>query len=221
MKSLDFIFNLDFNLAEVPIVVPVEDIRLTKIYTEDDINNARSDGHVTGFARGFEEGSTKGELSALTKNQQHLQTAFIRIHNDVETLLQHERTYERELTHTVMKLSTSILKKMLPHYLHKYGSDEMEHAVRYILSTLLDHQEISIFLSAHAMDDVHERIMDIQSHNTNKLTLNIDDTLKEWECRVEWKGGGARWNQPEILNTIHELCTRLTQSTESNKEISK
>ncbi|MES2252325.1 MAG: hypothetical protein V4482_01400 [Pseudomonadota bacterium] len=224
MKNRDFIFNVDFNLAEVPINVQTKEAHITKSYTEDELKNARSEGHLTGFARGFEEGSVHGELNALTKNQQHLQTAFINIYKDIGTLVQHERTYEIELIQTVMRLSASILKKVFPHYLSKYGGDEMEHAVRYILSTLLDHQDISIFLAANTTDDIRECIMDIQSHHTNKITLHIDDDLKEWECRVEWKGGGARWNQPDLLNTIHELCARLalsTDSNESNKEISK
>ena len=221
MRSQDFAFDLDFNLADIPIIVQPENVQPETVYTEEDIINARSDGYSMGFSRGYEEGAVHGELTALTKSHEHQQDVIIKMYQDIEDILKKECIYDKTLTNMILNLSTTIIKKVLPHYTRKHGVDEMEHAIRYIMSTLIDQQDISVYLSPGSMEDIHERIADIKTCFSNKISFNNDTTLKEWECRVEWKGGGARWSQPDILNSIEELFTRFIQSTHSNKEARK
>lgn len=225
MKNEEYIFNIDFNLEEVPAVLEKDMAQLAMeenlIIIEEKLKNARAEEYSKGFARGFEEGAVIGEIGALTKSQQHIEIAFVKIYEDVNALLKQEYLYDQALTEMVLTLSSTIIKKIFPHYSNKYGVDEMEHAIRYILLTLLDHQDISIFLAPNIRDDIYERIADIQTCIPNKITLHIDDKLREWECRVDWKGGGARWSQPELIDNIQGLFTRFIQSTDSNKEVSK
>lgn len=218
MKNKECVFNIDFSVKDVQ-VASQKDADQLKI--EENLKNAQAESYAAGFTRGFEEGMVRGELGALTKNQKHYESAFIKIHGDVNSLLKQEHVYDQALTATVFNLATAIIKKVLPHYSNKYGVDEMEHAIRYILPTLLDHQDVSIFLATSTREDIYERIADIQACLPNKVTLQIDDALKEWECRVEWKGGGARWSQPDLLGSIQELFKQFIQSEYSNKELMK
>jgi flagellar biosynthesis/type III secretory pathway protein FliH len=218
MKNQDAIFTLDFNMQDMPIMLPEDKIKLD---IEKDIQNAHSEGYSKGFSRGFEEGSIRGELGAFTQSERNKQTAFVNIYDGIHAIIKQESIYEQKLSETSISLATTIIKKVLPHYISKHGADEMEHAIRYILSTILDHKDINIFLSSSSMEDIYERIEDIHTYIPNKITLNTDDALKEWECRIEWQGGGARWSQPDLLESIQELFDRYIQSTNSDKEPGK
>lgn len=218
MKNQECVFNIDFNVNDVQVASQKDEIQLN---IAENLKNAQAESYAEGFSRGLEEGMVRGELGALTKNQKHVEAAFIKIHGDVNALLKQEYIYDQALTETVLNLATTIIKKALPHYSNKYGINEMEHAIRYILSTLLDHQDISIFLATSTKDGVYERIADIQNCIPNKITLQTDEALKEWECRIEWKGGGARWSQPDLLESVQVLFTQFIQSENSNKEVCK
>jgi flagellar biosynthesis/type III secretory pathway protein FliH len=218
MKNQECVFNIDFSVKDVQTASQKDEIQL---HIEENLKNAKAESYAAGFARGLEEGMVRGELGALTKNQKNSESAFIKIYGDVNALLKQEYIYDQALTETVLNLATTIIKKVLPQYANKYGVDEMEHAVRYILSTLLDHQDVSIFLTTSTREDIYERIADIQTCIPNKVTLQTDDALKEWECRIEWKGGGARWSQPDLLDNIEGLFTQFIQSVNLDKEVSK
>lgn len=218
MKNQEYVFNIDFNKKDVQ--VPSKKDEMQSI-VEENLKIARTEGYAAGLSRGLEEGRVLGELGALTKSQKNGDSAFVRIYEDVHTLVKQEYVYDQELTKTVMSISETLIKKVFPHYVNKYGCAEMEQAIRYILSTLLDHQDISIFLSPNTQEDINARIADIQSSVPNKIIIHCDEALKEWECRVEWKGGGARWSQPDLLESIQGLFTQFVQSVELDKEARK
>ena len=215
MKNQECVFNIDFNAKNVQTASQRDEIQLN---LDEDIRNTQAKSYAEGLARGLEEGAVHGELGALTKSKKHAEAAFIKLYEDVNSLLKQEYIYDQALTNTVINLVETIVKKVLPHYSNKYGVDEIEHAIRYILSTLLDHQDISIFLAASTKEDIYERIAAIQSCIPNKITLHVDDILKEWECRIEWKGGGARWSQPDLLDSIQNIFAQFIQSPNLDKE---
>jgi flagellar biosynthesis/type III secretory pathway protein FliH len=218
MKIQENIFSLDFNVTDVPNVLAQDE---AQINIEKGLKEAHENGYSEGLKRGFEEGVVQGELGALRKSEQHQQNAFIEIYKCVDAIIQQESIYDRKMESVVVNLVTTLMKKVLPYYFNKYGVDEIEHAIRYIISTLLDHQDIGIFVSPRTIEYISERIADIQGCFPNKITLHADDALKEWECRIDWKGGGARWSQPHLLDNIQEIFTHFMQSIDSDKESGK
>ncbi len=82
----------------------------------------------------------------------------------------------------------------------------------YAVGLLIDHQQVIIKLAPDAVDDMNVRIDDIQERFYNKVCLQADSLLKSGECSVEWKGGGARWSQPDIISRIHEIVNNSLQS---------
>lgn len=219
MRNNDIPFNIDFNIEEEPIAVEiVEEIEESRhIYTQEDIDAARREGLSEGHKKGFEEGIIRGELSALTKNEKDTTKAFVHIFEYIKNIHQKEAYYEKHLLETTLELSMAIIQKIFPIYSNKHGLGEIEGVVRYILSTLLDHQDIKIFLATENIDDLYNRIEEIQTCFPNKLTLHSDNSLKAGECRIKWQGGGARWSQPIIFENIQNIFTRFIQS--SHKEI--
>ncbi len=218
MKNQENVFNIDFNVKDVQVASQKDEMQLN---IEENLKKAKAESYAAGFSRGFEDGMVRGELGALTKSQKNAEAAFIKIYEDISALLKQEGIYDQALTTMAINLASTIVKKVLPHYLSKYGADEMEHAIRYILSTLLDHQDVSISLANSTREDIYERIADIQASIPNKVILQTHDELKEWECLVEWKGGGARWSQPDLLDNIEGLFANFIQSVSLDKEVSK
>lgn len=218
MKIQENIFSLDFNVIDIPNVSKQDEARLN---IERDLKDAYANGYAEGLKRGLEEGVVQGEIGALRKSEQLQQNAFIKIYEGVDSLIMQESIYDQKMASAVVRLATTLVKKVFPYYSNKHGVEEIEHAIRYILSTLLDHQDIAIFISPSTMEYIHERIVDIQSCFPNKITLHADGALKEWECRIDWKGGGARWSQPDLLENIQEKFTHFIQSIDSDREAGK
>ena len=144
MKIQENIFSLDFNSPDI-LSVPEQD--QAQLNIERDLENAYSNDYSEGLKRGFEEGVVQGELGALRQSEQHQQNAFIKLYECVDAIITQESIYDQKMEGAVVRLAATLMKKVLPYYSNKYGIDEIEHAVRYVLSTLLDHQDISIFIS--------------------------------------------------------------------------
>lgn len=209
----NFVFNLNFDLPEMPIVMEADnEVQLPVLYTIDDVESARAAGYAHGFTRGIEEGFVQGELKAVTERQRHMQSAFVKIYEHLGDILEKEKNYELYLNNKILEITASIIEKLFPYYAQQYGMCELEHAIRYILSTLIDHQHIIIKLAPDAVDDMNARIDDIQERFHNKVCLQADSSLKSSECFVEWKGGGARWSQPDVMNKIQEIVDSYIQS---------
>jgi flagellar biosynthesis/type III secretory pathway protein FliH len=225
MINHENIFSLDFNINNKSIVIE-EDLQKNIIEEnvqqniKRDLENARLEGFSAGYALGFEEGNMHGQLKAITKNQQITEDIFVKMYKDIESILKQEVIYDEKITDVILKISSAIIKKVLPHYINKYGANEMEFAIRYILSTLLDHQDITISISSVMFDHVYENIAEIQKSFPNKLTFTSDDSLKELESCVYWKGGGARWSQPDLLDNIQDIFESFLQTTDLDKEVS-
>ncbi len=137
IKMQNFVFNLNFDLPETPIVMEKDnEPQLPAIYTIDDVESARVAGYSHGFSRGLEEGFIQGELKAVTERQRSMQSAFVKIYEHLGGILEKEKNYEAYLNEKTLELTTSIIEKLFPYYTQHYGMNELEYALRYILSTL-------------------------------------------------------------------------------------
>ena len=210
MDKMNAIFNTIFDDPKPALLL--SDDGLPMIYTSDDLENSRLMGKAQGHARGLEEGFIQGEMKAANDQILQIQAILHKISDDVLYLLNNERIYNEKLSEAVIEITLAIVKKLMPHYMEKEGLNEVEHAIRTILSTLIDQQNVTLYLNSEYLSEIDGRLTDIKQRTDNRVTIMPDNDLSPWECRTEWFGGGARWSQDNLIDKIKDIFTHFIHS---------
>lgn len=207
MNNNQFVFNLSFDLPESVTPKISEDI-LPLIYNQDDLDQAVAEAFGKGKVYGYEEGYVNGELKAITERQLQIQGAMVHIYQSIDQMLQIEQEMSSKMHEALQKIIKTILQKIIPYYCSQHGVEELLYGLKHIFSTIIEPQPIVIFLAPMTINDVSEKIVEIQNRYQERVELKADEMLNMWECRVEWKGGGAQWSQPQMLEKIENLFSK-------------
>lgn len=202
-KASAFVFDLSFDVDEK--IQTIEEEALPLIYDQHDLDDAMGQGMVKGRAIGFEEGFVQGELKAITTRHLEMQAAFMKIYDTLETILKKEKMFEQTIQEQVYCLVKTIIEKVFPSYCQTHSHNEMLAALDHLMSTFIDPEPITIFIAPEVLEDIQEKIIDMQKRFDQSVQLKTNDQLQPWECSIEWHGGGARWSQEKILNQITAL----------------
>ncbi len=202
-----FIFELNFDL---PDESKKNDEKFEEpiLYTQKDFNNSFSNGFEEGRKQGREEGFVQGELKAFTEQQNQMYKAFLEINQKLTHVFQQEIMYEKTIQENVKKIVLHLAEKLLPNYIEQYGSQELLHHIQDILEKTMKSESINVYIHPTIVVDMKDKIEDLKNiFNKKEIKVDfVDDlTLPRWDARIEWIGGGARWNAQETFTKLSSI----------------
>ncbi|MBA4249299.1 MAG: hypothetical protein C0432_01070 [Candidatus Puniceispirillum sp.] len=201
-----FIFELNFDLPDES--KNIDHLEEPILYTQKDLDTAFNNGFEDGCKKGTEEGFVQGELKAFTDQQIQMHKAFLEINQKLTHIFQQEVVYEKTIQENVKKIVLNLAEKLLPNYIEQYGSQELLHHIQDILEKTMKSESIHVFINPTIVLDLKDKIEDIKNiFNKKEIKVDFvdDPSLPQWDARIEWVGGGARWNAQETLTKLNSI----------------
>lgn len=199
MKKKETFYFDDFDRTEKEDESVVE---VEKIFTEDDIENAKAFGRAEGYSEGINEGFLQGEVQAIRERDLQLQATLNTMNEKLESILSANKAYiERAEKHTI-ELGMAIMKTVFPNLLREFMESETITFIQNIVRNILNVQKVSI----HVNPDIHEilntKLPEYFEENAEYIILHQNDNKDITECDIKWNGGWAYSNILENFDTL-------------------
>lgn len=202
-----FIFELNFDQLD-DSKKNADQLEDPILYSQKNLDASFSDGFDKGRKQGVEEGIIEGELKALTEQQIQMHNAFLEINKKLSLILQHEVTYEKKIQENVKAIVLNLIDNLLPLYMEQHGSEELLLNIHNILEKTMKSESIHIFVHPSIVSDLKEQVEDLKNiFNKKEIKINfIDDpNIPQWDAKIEWSGGGARWQTSDTFNKLQSI----------------
>lgn len=180
------------------------------LYTQKNLDQAFAEGFEKGRKQGSEEGFIQGELKALTEQQIQIHNSFLEINKKLTTILQHETVYEKAIQDNVKKIVLQLIENLLPRYIEQHGSEELLNNINDILSKTMKSESINVYVHPIIVGDLKDKIDDLKNtFNQKEIKVDFveDPNLPQWDARIEWSGGGARWHTQDTFHKLQSIIS--------------
>jgi flagellar biosynthesis/type III secretory pathway protein FliH len=88
----------------------------------------------------------------------------------------------------------------MPHFFQTNGKQEMEQILKNVIESLIIESPIKITVSELVYDFILEHLQ--CSKYSKIIDIQKDQELTNEACKIEWDGGGAKWNLDESYKKI-------------------
>lgn len=168
----------------------------------------------TGFTQGRQEGvreTMSGLEAQLAELAQH-------IHTSLGLFTAQEEARTALFVEQASTLAATILQKSMPALLEKMSLPQMTDFLSDILSQHVKKNNLLIYVPTRYADALNEKIQELASKSEHGHTWQVkpSDTLSNYECHIEWDGGGARYDGQTIANVaLNALMAQIAPIDES------
>lgn len=175
------------------------------------IEEAHAKGYEAGFDEGMRLGIQKGMSEAISDSSVQINTLLLSIKDQLGQLSKWEEDFQSNFFVNVLKLTQVITQKVIP-YLHQQGAAyEIEKTINHIIEKMVIVQPLTIRIHPSLSKELKNLLTNLELHK-----LEIDESLLVDECRVDWSGGGAIWNNLSRFQEIEELINDVLNKGEQN-----
>ncbi len=184
------IFDDDYQLSEDEIAEQPE-------FTKGEMEQAQKAAFEEGKKSGFEESQdsiTSKMLNILQKIDQNISILFTAEEK-------RNKLYEDEVIYLTSKLFT----KAFPHYMEKYGHEELKQSIVAALSDNMIPEKISISLNKELNEALSVFLKTQEEVLHKKISLKIDNSLSNNDCRINWPRGGIICNRDATAEKIFDI----------------
>ncbi|MFM2130505.1 MAG: flagellar assembly protein FliH [Pseudomonadota bacterium] len=171
-------------------------------FTLADIESARAEAFKEGVAAGAEEQRAATEHLAAESLQA--------IGQRLGDLRGHLDGLRNEIESQALEAVLVISRKLLPHFVEKHGTEEIEGLVRDCLSAVYDEPRVVIRAQDSVLDHVKARLEDLiaSSGFSGKVVLLADHAIGLEDCRIEWADGGTERSTSRLWQDIETTIAR-------------
>lgn len=172
------------------------------IYTDEQVELART--------QGFEKGKAEGLAEAGQRQEEQIATVLQKALTQVEKLVKNEDRREMEKCADAAKLTLRAMSKLLPAFADKYALPEIERVIAQSIETRRDEPRLAVTLPAAHLEALSARVDAIAAGKgfAGKVILLADDAMPATDCRVEWADGGAERLYTRLLAQIETEFTK-------------
>jgi hypothetical protein len=205
MLNKPFVFALNFDHPHHHLLHDEKGKALIPIYCQLEMDEALAKQKKVSHKVGYDEGFLAGEKQAIKERDVQLKASLDQGISLLHGLLTADKNKAENFVTTSQIILQAIIEKLFPLHMQKHGLDELGHAIETILNTLIEPEPICIALHPDTLSSATEQRERIEQHFKEVVTWKPNENLQPWECHIEWKGGGARWNHHNTLSKIEHL----------------
>lgn len=190
-----FMFDLNDFSSQTPVNAEDEE---EKSFTEDELNAAREES----FHMGVQDATQKIRTEHDERSIQTMEA----LAQHLITLLNAEQRRETEKNLNTVRLTLSIVKKLMPGLSRKYSEDEIISLVRQSLNDRADEPRIVVSVHDAMLETLREKIDDITAAQAfqGQVIIIADENLDTTDCRIEWADGGIEKDFDKIYASIDQ-----------------
>lgn len=199
-----FTFDLDFDAPEEPEspepeAEEEEEEEVIPTFSEEEVEQARSDG----FDAGKEEGRREAADATEQKLLETVETACAKLAEVYNTQTEANREIGREM----ISVATAIAKKMFPDLNARNALGEVERVVQETLKAVTEEPRIQIMVNPELREPLSERLstMTHRAGFEGKVFVNPDPAMQLGDCRIEWSNGAAVRDSEEMWQMIDKI----------------
>lgn len=204
-----FTFDLDFDVPEVPQSV-VEDVPEEEqepeeeipTFSEEDLADARAEGHKAGREEGRKE--------AADATEQRLLEAIEVACDSLAKVFNEQAEANRDIARDTIGITTTIAKKLFPDLNARNALGEVERVVQETLNAITEEPRVQIMVHPDLREPFTERLatMTHRAGFEGKVFINPDPSMTLGDCRVEWSNGAAVRDTDVLWEMIDEIVER-------------
>ncbi len=178
-------------------------------FSEADLNAARS--------RAFEEGHAAGLNEAGAGIEQRASAALEAVAANLAQLGAQQDDANRNVMKEVIVLNKRILEMLIPAYLQRHGSDEIDALVAECLTPILDPGAAVVEVPAEVVEPLETRLREVAARIgfSGSLDIRSAPDLTAGDVRLAWQNGGAARLREEIWAEISEAVDRAIHSLDA------
>jgi flagellar assembly protein FliH len=159
---------------------------------------------------GFLEGRNAGISEAQASLERRGADALDQVSRALAQLDRAQREGVVELMRGALEVTHTIVRKVLPDFVRRHGSDEIQALVRQVLETLVEEPRVVIRVPQDLVEMLKPRIAQAGKATSfeGQLVVFGEPTLGDSDCRVEWSSGGAERLVQQSLDQIAAVVGR-------------
>lgn len=203
-----FTFDLDFDApedaaqSEPEIEEPEVEEEQVPTFSEEEVEEARS--------QGFEAGKEEGRKESADATEQRLLETVEAVCAELAKIYESQTEANQDIAKEMIQISTAIAKKMFPDLNARNALGEVERVVQDTLKAITDEPRAQIMVHPDLREPLTERLgsMTQRAGFEGKIFVNPDTSVPLGDCRVEWSHGAAVRDSEAILEQIDEIIDR-------------
>jgi flagellar biosynthesis/type III secretory pathway protein FliH len=165
-------------------------------------------------AQGFEEGYETGYTKAKGEIESDVETTLTLLNGHLEDISVRQRDAYEFVTNSTLKLVKAIANKVVPHYMAKYGDQEIETIVGEVLKGMKASGLVTIYVHADLLQAVEAQVKEHCSHLAENLHIVVkkDEALDHNDCRATWDDGGVEHIASQLTLQVEEAINRVLEN---------
>jgi len=199
-EARKFLFDLSFD-DEASLALPAQP-KPKVSYTEEELDEIKKKSYDSGFAA--------GKNAMLESQQQQTNQLLSEIDIRLTTLFKDTEEKWSDFLIQLQKITLVILRKILPSYVEKNGTDEIDSLVSKTIAEMNQEPRLVLRVAESQFEESNTRINALAENQAyaGKIVLLGDESLAPSDCRIEWADGGIELNQEKIWENV----TRIIES---------
>lgn len=200
-----FLFDQSFDTTpdEARKPAPEDEPPPEPTFSEAELNAAREDAFAQGHAAGTKEAVSRfdADLSALVSA----------IGDRLPAVAAAQTAANDRLLRDGARVSVEVVRKLMPAYAERHGTDEIERLVAQCLETLIDEPRIAVRVAPANVAAITERLEKARTTGQfdGRFVIEADDASGPTDCSVGWQGGGLQRDDGDIWRQIDEAVGRF------------
>ena len=175
-------------------------------FGEEDLEQARTEGHACGREIGTQE--------AMQSIEQQVSQALNAVSAQMGGLAQAQAESHERQSREALAVALTVVRKIFPRLAGRHGLDEVESVICDCLERLRDEPRIVIRVADAVLDQVQARIGEFAARSgfEGKIVYLAQDGLNPGEVRVEWADGGAERDSERLWREIDQITARVAST---------
>ena len=208
-------FLFDHHIFDAPEVEEEEDPSLLPIlFTEEQMEQAKKESYAKGHKDGVEE--------SRISRESHIADILKAIASALPALQKAESARELAYEHEVLSLVLLVVRKILPHFVLREGSNEIFHVLERVLQDVRGQNEILIEVPTGLISEIEAYLQTLHAHQESvRYSVREDDSLRHGDCKVYWRDGGAVRQASALLAEIESSLALLLEDSQKGEKDSQ
>lgn len=171
-------------------------------FGEQDVEQARQEGHAAGREQGIAE--------AAEATERHIAESLDVVAGRLEALLDASQRATEQASRDAMAAGVAVARKLFPAFSRRHGLDEIEGIIAEVMSRCAEEPQITIRVNDALQGAVSERVEAAARARgfAGTVSVTADPSIAPGDVALDWSDGGAVRDTERMWREIDDVVAR-------------
>ncbi len=182
------------------------------LFTEQELQNARNEGHAKGMQEGGLAAQAKLDKEAAAR-EESIHSLLEVIANRITIAAESHTAYLKQQQETVSKLVLAVAQKIAGDALKREPYANVESLMLECMGMINGEAKVMVVVSPARSEGLRQRIDTLKpmlQGFEGEIAVGEDEALSDHDCRVEWKNGYGERNTDILWKKIEAIIATTT-----------